>query len=224
MPTSRFMPRVRLVEDTLSWLWHFTLTLLSDGEDWLVVSAVGASCLWRGSHAKRWTQEADQHPRSPVGSAGAAIGLIAALISILTEWLASIKLGYCTSGWWLKEKFCCLGADDGADGSTCADYHEWGGGGPVAWFVYVTCAVSRPAHPAAACRLRGPAADRGRCVYSRSGSLLRQPTSSRLSRLTRRAPASPRSSASSAASVRPILLREPDPALATERLEPALIL
>lgn len=76
--------------------------------------------------------------------AGAAIGLIAALISILTEWLASIKLGYCTSGWWLKEKFCCLGADDGADGSTCADYHEWGGGGPVAWFVYVTCAVSYP--------------------------------------------------------------------------------
>lgn len=42
MPASRFIPQVRLVEDTLSWLWHFTLTLLSDGEDWLVVSAVGA--------------------------------------------------------------------------------------------------------------------------------------------------------------------------------------
>lgn len=78
-----------------------------------------------------------------------AIGLIAALISILTEWLASIKLGYCTSGWWLKEKFCCLGADGGDDGSaTCADWHEWGGGGgPVAWFVYVACAVRRPLVP-----------------------------------------------------------------------------
>lgn len=74
---------------------------------------------------------------------GAAIGLIAALISILTEWLASIKLGYCTTGWWLKEKFCCLGAE-GDEHATCADWHEWGGGGPVAWFVYVTCAVSAP--------------------------------------------------------------------------------
>ena len=43
MPSSRFIPRVRAVEDTLAWLWHFTLTVLSDGEDWLVVSAVGAS-------------------------------------------------------------------------------------------------------------------------------------------------------------------------------------
>jgi len=38
---------------------------------------------------------------------GAAIGLNAAFINIVTEWLADIKLGYCKSAFYLNESFCC---------------------------------------------------------------------------------------------------------------------
>ncbi|KAJ2607070.1 glycerol ethanol, ferric requiring protein [Coemansia sp. RSA 1365] len=38
---------------------------------------------------------------------GVLIGVNTAFISIVTEWLSDAKLGVCTSGWWLNEKFCC---------------------------------------------------------------------------------------------------------------------
>lgn len=44
---------------------------------------------------------------------GAAIGLNAGFLSIVTEWLADIKLGYCTTGFYLNENFCCWGEENG---------------------------------------------------------------------------------------------------------------
>lgn len=44
---------------------------------------------------------------------GAAIGFNAALLNIITEWLSDIKLGYCTTGFYLNEAFCCWGEDSG---------------------------------------------------------------------------------------------------------------
>lgn len=44
---------------------------------------------------------------------GAAIGLNSALLNIITEWLSDIKLGYCTTGFYLNEQFCCWGAEGG---------------------------------------------------------------------------------------------------------------
>jgi chloride channel 3/4/5 len=44
---------------------------------------------------------------------GAAIGLNAAFLNIVTEWLADIKTGHCTTGFYLNEKFCCWGEDSG---------------------------------------------------------------------------------------------------------------
>lgn len=44
---------------------------------------------------------------------GIAIGLIAACLNIITEWLSDIKLGYCTTAFYLNESFCCWGAEDG---------------------------------------------------------------------------------------------------------------
>lgn len=44
---------------------------------------------------------------------GAAIGLNAAVLSIVTEWLSDIKMGYCTTGFYLNESFCCWGEDSG---------------------------------------------------------------------------------------------------------------
>lgn len=44
---------------------------------------------------------------------GAAIGLISALLNIITEWLSDIKLGHCTTAFYLNENFCCWGAEGG---------------------------------------------------------------------------------------------------------------
>jgi chloride channel 3/4/5 len=44
---------------------------------------------------------------------GMAIGLNAAFLNIVTEWLSDIKLGYCTTAFYLNESFCCWGAESG---------------------------------------------------------------------------------------------------------------
>lgn len=44
---------------------------------------------------------------------GAAIGLNAAFLNIVTEWLSDVKLGYCTTAFYLNEQFCCWGEDNG---------------------------------------------------------------------------------------------------------------
>ncbi|KAJ1864140.1 glycerol ethanol, ferric requiring protein, partial [Coemansia sp. RSA 2703] len=46
-------------------------------------------------------------PWAVVGVSGVVIGVITALISIVTEWLSDMKLGVCAHGWWLNRKFCC---------------------------------------------------------------------------------------------------------------------
>lgn len=44
---------------------------------------------------------------------GAAIGLNAAFLNIVTEWLSDVKLGYCKTAFYLNEQFCCWGEDNG---------------------------------------------------------------------------------------------------------------
>lgn len=44
---------------------------------------------------------------------GVAIGLNAAFLNIVTEWLSDIKMGYCTTAFYLNENFCCWGEDNG---------------------------------------------------------------------------------------------------------------
>lgn len=44
---------------------------------------------------------------------GMAIGLNSALLNIITEWLSDIKLGHCTTAFYLNENFCCWGAEGG---------------------------------------------------------------------------------------------------------------
>jgi chloride channel 3/4/5 len=46
---------------------------------------------------------------------GVAIGLNAAFLNIVTEWLSDIKLGHCSTAFYLNEQFCCWGVDDGMD-------------------------------------------------------------------------------------------------------------
>ncbi|OTA01716.1 hypothetical protein A9Z42_0020430 [Trichoderma parareesei] len=67
---------------------------------------------------------------------GAAIGLNAAFLNIVTEWLADIKTGHCTTAFYLNEKFCCWGEDNG-----CEQWHRWTGFGPLNYFIYFVFAT-----------------------------------------------------------------------------------
>ncbi|KAJ4311198.1 glycerol ethanol, ferric requiring protein, partial [Neodidymelliopsis sp. IMI 364377] len=66
---------------------------------------------------------------------GAAIGLNAAFLNIITEWLSDIKLGHCTTAFYLNESFCCWGAEQG-----CPEWKRWSGVWPVNYVLYMAFA------------------------------------------------------------------------------------
>ena len=76
---------------------------------------------------------------------GACIGVTAALISIITEWLSDIKMGYCADGWWLNQQFCCweIEYDDEA---ACDYWHPWSDVGIAQWIIYMLFAVRLPSY------------------------------------------------------------------------------
>lgn len=61
-------------------------------------------------------------------------------MSIMTAWLADLKLGRCSTGWWLSRKFCCLEVSD--EGESCEEWDRWGLFQPFPWIAYVVYAVS----------------------------------------------------------------------------------
>lgn len=63
---------------------------------------------------------------------GIAIGLISAVLNIITEWISDIKLGYCTTAYYLNEQFCCWGAEDG-----CPEFKRWSHFWPINYFLYI---------------------------------------------------------------------------------------
>ncbi|KAI0022306.1 chloride channel protein [Xylariomycetidae sp. FL0641] len=67
---------------------------------------------------------------------GAAIGFNAAFLNIITEWLADVKLGYCTTAFYLNEQFCCWGEDNG-----CEHWHRWTGFEPFNYALYIMFAT-----------------------------------------------------------------------------------
>ncbi|EMD69629.1 hypothetical protein COCSADRAFT_106384 [Bipolaris sorokiniana ND90Pr] len=67
---------------------------------------------------------------------GAAIGLNAACLNIVTEWLSDIKLGHCTTAFYLNEHFCCWGAEGG-----CPEWKHWTGFWPANYFLYILFAA-----------------------------------------------------------------------------------
>ena len=50
---------------------------------------------------------------------GVAIGLNAAFLNIITEWLSDIKLGHCKTAFYLNQDFCCWGEDKGKGPKPC---------------------------------------------------------------------------------------------------------
>ncbi|ORY98910.1 chloride channel [Syncephalastrum racemosum] len=81
-----------------------------------------------------------------VSLVGAAIGVNSALIAIVTDWLSDIKLGYCSTAWWLNQKYCCWEIE-GNDGG-CEYWTYWSqvvGLGPdvfiIKWLLYILWAT-----------------------------------------------------------------------------------
>jgi hypothetical protein len=71
---------------------------------------------------------------------GLCIGVNAAVISITTEWLSDIKMGYCSDGWWLNQQFCCWEIE-GEDTDACDSWHSWSNVWLARWFIYIVFAV-----------------------------------------------------------------------------------
>ncbi|TVY84296.1 putative chloride channel protein, partial [Lachnellula suecica] len=67
---------------------------------------------------------------------GIAIGMNAAVLNIITEWLSDVKLGYCKNAFYLNESFCCWGEENG-----CEDWHRWSSFGPVNYLLYILFAT-----------------------------------------------------------------------------------
>ncbi|KAI0268814.1 voltage-gated chloride channel [Gloeopeniophorella convolvens] len=76
-----------------------------------------------------------------VSLVGAGIGINAAVISIITEWLSDVKMGYCADGWWLNQQFCCWELE-GNEESGCDSWHLWSTVTPARWFIYVLFAAT----------------------------------------------------------------------------------
>ncbi|PHH88643.1 hypothetical protein CDD83_7273 [Cordyceps sp. RAO-2017] len=67
---------------------------------------------------------------------GVAIGLNAAFLNIVTEWLSDIKTGHCSTAFYLNENFCCWGEDNG-----CPHWHRWTGFEPLNYLIYILFAT-----------------------------------------------------------------------------------
>ncbi|KAG9006370.1 glycerol ethanol, ferric requiring protein [Tulasnella sp. JGI-2019a] len=75
-----------------------------------------------------------------VSLAGIAIGVNAALISMMTEWLSDLKMGFCTDGWWLNKDFCCWEVSTDEDGG-CVAWRPWTSYAAGEWLIYVLFAA-----------------------------------------------------------------------------------
>ncbi|KAF9264051.1 hypothetical protein L218DRAFT_998805 [Marasmius fiardii PR-910] len=75
-----------------------------------------------------------------VSLVGICIGINAALIAIVTEWLSDIKMGYCSDGWWLNQQFCCWEIEK-EETEACDSWHPWSTVTPARYAIYVLFAT-----------------------------------------------------------------------------------
>ncbi|KAF8070810.1 Cl-channel protein [Lyophyllum atratum] len=94
------------------WLWSKARKVMDIGQTWFVV-----------------------------GIAGVCIGVNAAIISIVSEWLSDIKFGYCSDGWWLNQQFCCWEIE-GEEVDGCDSWHPWSNVMMGRWLVFVMFATT----------------------------------------------------------------------------------
>lgn len=127
---------LRDAHGALTWKWAKAQIRRTAGrsQSWFVVTLVGALST---SELARITAK-DRHEYT-----GAVIGVNAAFISILTEWLSDLRRGYCSEGWWLNQDFCCWEIDEVDAEGACAAWISWSNYTLGNWIVYVLLAVRR---------------------------------------------------------------------------------
>jgi chloride channel 3/4/5 len=66
------------------------------------------------------------------------------MIAIVTEWLSDLKMGHCSTGFWLNRKFCCWEIDviEGRGEESCQDWLPWTRWIGIQYIVYVAFAVT----------------------------------------------------------------------------------
>ena len=66
---------------------------------------------------------------------GAAIGLNAALLNIVTKWLSDLRMGHCKTAFYLNKSFCCWGVDRLEE--DCPDWQPWSDRFLGQWIAYL---------------------------------------------------------------------------------------
>jgi len=69
---------------------------------------------------------------------GVAIGLNAAFLNIVTEWLSDIKMGHCKTAFYLNKNFCCWGTDE----EGCEEWETWSDYTLINYCLYILFATS----------------------------------------------------------------------------------
>ena len=110
------------------------------GQTWFLVTLVGKHI---PSHMWTWL----------ICATGLCIGVNAAIISITTEWLSDIKMGYCSDGWWLNQQFCCWEIEVTEGDASCDSWRPWSNLSFARWVIYILFAVLLLASPL---NLKGP--------------------------------------------------------------------
>ncbi|KAF2204045.1 chloride channel protein [Delitschia confertaspora ATCC 74209] len=100
-----------------------------------------ATFLERGEGGKGWRRKVWESYDAGqawivVTLVGAAIGVNAAFLNIVTEWLSDVKLGYCSTAFYLNENFCCWGAENG-----CPEWKRWSNFWLANYIVYISFAA-----------------------------------------------------------------------------------
>ncbi|KAF9527309.1 Cl-channel protein [Crepidotus variabilis] len=109
---STHSPRYPLGRGIFGKIWRQLRKAMTVGEGWFVLSLVGV-----------------------------CIGLNAAIVSIMSEWLGDIKMGYCSDGWWLNQQFCCWEIE-GEETEGCASWHPWSDVALARWIIFVIFAAA----------------------------------------------------------------------------------
>lgn len=98
------------------WRWKLRQSYEA-GQAWIVISLIGRAvlcfCVFLcGSCVGAAGEGSVLIVRARAGI-GVCIGLNASFLNIITEWLSDIRMGRCTTAFYLNENFCCWGSDEG---------------------------------------------------------------------------------------------------------------
>ncbi|KAG7905418.1 hypothetical protein KL906_005084 [Ogataea polymorpha] len=84
---------------------------------------------------------------------GVCIGLIAAAINIVTEWLGNFKTGYCQSNFYLNKEFCCWSEE-----GKCSLWQPWSGNSFLQYLIFILISVIFGNIAALLCKVFAPTA------------------------------------------------------------------